>query len=68
MGQDAERDRRRAEEAERLGITVEELRALRKAEQEAALAAKAEAAGVDVDRYVADHRKRKRAGRPWRRS
>ena len=41
MGKDPERDARRAEEAERLGITPEELRARRKAEQEASLEAKA---------------------------
>lgn len=67
MGRDPERDQRRAAEAERLGISPDELRARRKAEQEAALAQKADAAGVPVDRYVADHRKRKRAGRPYRR-
>jgi hypothetical protein len=66
MGKDEARDRRRAEEAERLGITPEELRVRRKAEQDEALAEKADAAGVPVDRYVADHRKRKRAGRPFR--
>lgn len=66
MGKDPERDRRRAEEAERLGITPEELRAQRKAEQDEALAGKAEAAGVPVDRYVEDHRRRKRAGRRYR--
>jgi hypothetical protein len=66
MGKDPERDRRRAEEAERLGITPEELRARRKAEQDASLAEKAEAAGVPVERYVEDHRRRKRAGRAYR--
>jgi len=66
MGKDPERERRRAEEAERLGITPEELRARRKAEQDAALTEKAEAAGVPVERYVEDHRRRKRAGRPYR--
>ena len=66
MGEDPERDQRRAEEAERLGITPEELRAQRKAEQDAALEQKADTAGVPVDQYVADHRKRKRAGRRFR--
>ena len=66
MGKDAERDQRRAEEAERLGITPEELRAQRKAEQDEALAGKAEAAGVPVDEYVAEHRKRKKLGKPFK--
>jgi hypothetical protein len=66
MGSDPERDRRRQEEADRLGITPEELRARRKAEQEAALEEKAGAHGVTVDEYVAEHRKKKRGGRPWK--
>lgn len=66
MGTDPERDRRRAEEAERLGITPDELRARRKAEADAALEAKADERGTTVDRYVADHRRRKRGGRPYR--
>ena len=66
MGKDPERDARRAEEAERLGITPEELRAQRKAEQEASLEAKAAALGVSVEAYVAEHRKKKRAGRPYK--
>jgi hypothetical protein len=66
MGKDPERDARRAEEAERLGITPEELRARRKAEQESSLEAKATALGVSVEDYVAEHRKKKRAGRPYR--
>ena len=66
MGKDPDRDRRRAEEAERLGLTPEELRAQRKAEQDEALAKKAEAAGVPVERYVQDHRRRKQKGRPYR--
>ncbi len=66
MGQDPERDARRAAEAERLGITPEELRAQRKAEQEASLEKKANEHGVSVDEYVAEHRKKKRAGRPYK--
>jgi hypothetical protein len=66
MGRDPERDRRRQEEADRLGITPEELRARRKAEQDAALEQKAGAHGVTVDEYVAEHRKKKRGGRPYR--
>jgi hypothetical protein len=66
MGNDPERDRRRQEEAERLGITPEELRARRKAEQEASLGKKAEEHGVTVDEYVAEHRKKKRGGRPYK--
>lgn len=66
MGTDPERDRRRREEAERLGITPEELRARRRAEAEAALQQKATERGVSVDEYVAEHRRKKRAGRPYR--
>ena len=66
MGKDPERDRRRQEEADRLGITADELRARRKAEQEADLEKKAQEHGVTVDEYVVEHRKKKRAGRPWR--
>jgi hypothetical protein len=66
MGKDLQRDRRRLEEAERLGITPEELRAQRKAEQEASLQKLAEEHGVTVDEYVAEHRRKKRGGRPYR--
>ena len=66
MGSDPERDRRRQEEADRLGITPEELRARRKAEQDTALEQKAGEHGVTVDEYVAEHRKKKRGGRPWK--
>ncbi len=66
MGQDPERDARRAQEAERLGITPEELRAQRRAEQESSLEAKAAELGVTVEEYVAEHRKKKRAGRPYK--
>ncbi len=66
MGTDPERDKRREEEAARLGITPDELRAQRKAEQEGDLERKAEELGVSVDDYVAEHRKKKRAGRPWK--
>jgi hypothetical protein len=66
MGKDPERDARRAQEAERLGITPEELRAQRKAQQESSLEAKATELGVTVEAYVAEHRKKKRAGRPYK--
>ena len=66
MGKDPERDARRAEEAERLGITPEELRARRKAEQDGSLEKKATELGVSVEEYVAEHRKKKRAGRPYK--
>ena len=66
MGKDPERDARRAEEAARLGITPEELRARRKAEQEDSLEKKATELGVTVEEYVAEHRRKKRAGRPYR--
>jgi len=66
VGKDPERDARRAEEAARLGITPEELRARRKAEQEGSLEKKATELGVTVEEYVAEHRRKKRAGRPYR--
>ncbi|HEY5888585.1 MAG TPA: hypothetical protein VIT24_12695 [Acidimicrobiales bacterium] len=66
MGKDPERDRRRQEEADSLGITPEELRARRKAEQDTSLEKKAEEHGVTVDQYVAEHRKKKRGGRPYK--
>ena len=66
MGKDPERDARRAEEAERLGITPEELRTRRKAEQAGSLEKKATELGVTVEEYVAEHRKKKRAGRPYK--
>jgi len=66
MGKDPERDARRAEEAARLGITPEELRAQRKAEQDGSLEKKATEHGVTVEAYVAEHRKKKRAGRPYK--
>jgi hypothetical protein len=66
MGKDPERDKRRQDEADRLGITPDELRAQRKAEQETSLEKKAEEHGVTVDEYVAEHRKKKRGGRPYK--
>lgn len=66
MGRDPERDQRRQDEADRLGITPEELRALRAAEQQASLEQKAEEHGVSVEDYVAEHRKKKRAGKAWK--
>jgi len=66
MGKDPERDQRRQDEADRLGITPDELRAQRKAEQASSLEKKAEEHGVTVDEYVAEHRKKKRGGRPYK--
>ena len=66
MGKDPARDARRAEEAERLGITPEELRARRRADADADLEKKATELGVTVEEYVAEHRKKKRAGRPFK--
>jgi hypothetical protein len=59
MAKDPERVARRAAEAAKLGITEDELRAQRKAADDAALEAKAAELGVSVERYL-DERKRRR--------
>jgi hypothetical protein len=59
MAKDPERIRKRAEEAAKLGITEDELRQQRAAEDAANLERKAEEAGVSVERYL-DERRRAR--------
>jgi hypothetical protein len=59
MAKDPERVRKRAEEAAKLGITEDELRQQRAAEDAANLERKAQEAGVSVERYL-DERRRAR--------
>jgi hypothetical protein len=59
MAKDPERVRKRAEEAAKLGITEDELRQQRAAEDAANLERKAQEAGVPVERYL-DERRRAR--------
>lgn len=67
MTKDPERIRRREAEASKLGITEDELRQRRAANDALHLERKASEAGVSVERYLADRRrernKSKRAGR-----
>lgn len=67
MTKDPERIRRREAEAAKLGITEDELRQRRAADDALHLERKASEAGVSVERYLADRRrernKSKRAGR-----
>lgn len=59
MAKDPERIKRRAAEAAKLGITEEELRVRRAAEDAANLEQKAAELGVPVDRYLAERRRRR---------
>jgi hypothetical protein len=59
MAKDPERVRKRTEEAAKLGITEDELRQQRAAEDAANLERKAQEAGVSVERYL-DERRRAR--------
>lgn len=67
MTKDPERIRRREAEAAKLGITEDELRQRRAADDALHLERKASEAGVSVERYLADRRRErnrsKRAGR-----
>jgi putative heme degradation protein len=56
---DPDRARRRAAEAAQLGITEDELRAQRAAEDAANLERKAAELGVPVDRYLDERRRRR---------
>jgi hypothetical protein len=56
VGKSSDRALRREQDAQRLGITSEMLRDLRRAEGEAALRRKAESAGLTVDAYLAKRR------------
>lgn len=57
MTKDPERIRKRAEAAAKLGITEEELRAKRAADDALHLERRASEAGVPIDRYLADKRR-----------
>lgn len=59
MAKDPERVQKRAAEAAKLGITEDELRQQRAAEDAANLERKAQEAGVSVERYL-DERRRSR--------
>jgi len=59
MVKDPERIAKRVAEAAKLGITEDELRQQRAAEDQANLEQKAQAAGVPVERYL-DERRRQR--------
>jgi hypothetical protein len=59
MAKDPERVQKRAAEAAKLGITEDELRQQRAAEDAANLERKAQEAGVSVERYL-DERRRAR--------
>lgn len=59
MPKDPERVTRRAAEAAKLGITEDELRARRVAEDAANLERKAAELGVSVERYLDDRRRRR---------
>lgn len=63
MTKDPERIKRRAAEAAKLGLTEDELRQQRAAEDAANLEAKAAEAGVPVERYLAERRRRRNQGR-----
>jgi L-alanine-DL-glutamate epimerase-like enolase superfamily enzyme len=60
---DPERIKRRAAEAAKLGLTEDELRQQRAAEDAANLEAKAAEAGVPVERYLAERRRRRNQAR-----
>lgn len=59
MAKDPERVAKRAAEAARLGITEDDLRAQRKAGDDAALASKAAEKGVSVERYLEEKKRRR---------
>lgn len=63
MTKDPKRVERRAAEAAKLGLTEDELRQQRADEDAANLARKAEEAGVPVERYLAERRRRRNRAR-----
>lgn len=63
MTKDPERVRRRAAEAAKLGITEDELRRRRAADDALHLERKASEAGVPVERYLADRRRQRNQAR-----
>jgi len=62
MAKDPERIAKRAAEAAKLGITEDELRQQRADEDARNLAAKAAEAGVPVERYLDERRRRRNFG------
>jgi hypothetical protein len=60
---DPKRVERRAAEAAKLGLTEDELRQQRAEADDANLARKAEEAGVPVERYLAERRRRRNRAR-----
>ncbi len=66
MAKDPRRVARRTAEAKQLGITEDELRRQRAAEDDANLQRKAEEAGVPVERYLAERRRRRNQRRRTR--
>ena len=65
---DPERIRRRAAAAEKLGISEDELRQRRAADDALHLERKASEAGMPVDRYLAERRKERNRSKRTRRS
>jgi hypothetical protein len=63
MTKDPERIRKRAAEAAKLGITEDELRQRRAADDALHLERKASEAGLPVDRYLAERRKERNRSR-----
>jgi putative heme degradation protein len=63
MTKDPERAKRRAAEAAKLGISEEELRQRRVADDALHLERKASEAGLPVDRYLAQRRKERNKSR-----
>lgn len=68
MTKDPERIKRRAAEAAKLGITEDELRQRRAADDALHLERKAAEAGVPVERYLADRRKARNQARRAKRA
>ena len=68
MAKDPERVKRREAEAAKLGMTEDELRQQRAADDTANLERKAQEAGVSVERYLDERRRGRNAARRARRS
>jgi hypothetical protein len=63
MAKDPERVKKRSAEAAKLGITEDELRQQRAADDAANLERKAQEAGVSVERYLDDRRRSRNRAR-----
>jgi hypothetical protein len=68
MAKDPERVKKRAAEAAKLGITEDELRRQRAAEDAANLERKAQEAGVSVERYLDERRRARNQARRARKA